>query len=352
MSNIEGILDITVFSEVSPEELIDFIPETDEYAFLFEFTKLMAEDKEYSPNKNSIHDRIIGQYISIDKYSKSYRSVSNNEIQELINTIKSKNAFLFGKEFDDENQVILSEILLNKYGLLKEDMEQMIGSKISMLIYDVEGNNPLYLFKDYYLVGIMSSEFFKIKSRIDSSHILISSSKSFNLSDYDEIIINVKGFSNVKNVHDKLQSILGIEGEYSSTCEFYMYLNKINLVLKSIFALASFIICFAIIMNVVILTYFNVSKKKNYLGMLKAMGLCSGKITFIVFSELFIIGVVSTFFASLLAAIFTKTSLGVLGKMLYIEVIFNPNIIIQSIMSTVTLLLHISGTSGLFRKFG
>lgn len=71
------------------------------------------------------------------------------------------------------------------------------------------------------------------------------------------------------------------------------------------------------------------------------MGLCSGKITFILFSELFIIGVVSAFFASLLAAIFIKMSLGEFEKMLYIEVIFDPNIIIQSIMSTVTLLLLI-----------
>ena len=173
----------------------------------------------------------------------------------------------------------------------------------------------------------------------DSPHILISSSNSVNVSDYDEIIINVKGFSNVKNVHDKLKSTLGIEGEYSSTCEFYMYLNKINLAIKSIFSLASLIICFAIIMNVVILTYFNINKKKNYLGMLKAMGLSSGKIALIIFSELFIISIVSIAYASLLAAIFIKVSLGIFEKMLYIEVILNPYIIIQSIVYTISLLV-------------
>lgn len=339
LSNIEGIADINVFAHVSPEELMNYFPETGEYAFLFEFTKLVANGNEYSPNESSIYDRIIGQYISINRYFKDYRTVSDNEIQELYNTTKSKSAFLYGKEFDDKDQVILSEMLLNKYGLSKENMEQMTGSKISLLVYDVEGNNPLYLFKDYYLIGILSSEFFCVKSRTDSPHILISSSNSVNVSDYDEIIINVKGFSNVKNVHDKLKSTLGIEGEYSSTCEFYMYLNKINLAIKSIFSLASLIICFAIIMNVVILTYFNINKKKNYLGMLKAMGLSSGKIALIIFSELFIISIVSIAYASLLAAIFIKVSLGIFEKMLYIEVILNPYIIIQSIVYTISLLV-------------
>ncbi|HHX18620.1 MAG TPA: ABC transporter permease [Clostridium sp.] len=342
LESIEGVVDINLLSSLSPEELIDNIPKRNEYAFLFRFTKLITNGREYSANKSSINDRIIGDYISIDKYSKDYPTVSENEIKELFNVTKIKKPFLFGKEFDGNNQVILSELLLDKYGFSKEDMEKIIGSKISMAIYDVEGNNPIYLFKDYHLVGVFTSEFFNVKSRSDSSHILISSNtKSFNVSDYDKIIVNVKEFSNVKNVYDKIQSTLGIEGEYSSTCEFYMYLNNINLVLKSIFTLASFIICFAIIMNVVILTYFNVNKKRNYLGMLKAMGLSPGRITFILFSELAFIGVVSIVYASLFAAILIKASLGVFEKMLYIEVVFHLDIIFRSIMSTGMLLLFV-----------
>ena len=51
--------------------------------------------------------------------------------------------------------------------------------------------------------------------------------------------------------------------------------------------------------------------------MLKAMGLSSGKIALIIFSELFIISIVSIAYASLLATIFIKVSLGYLKNAVY-----------------------------------
>ncbi len=210
--------------------------------------------------------------------------IAEKELSEYRNKYNKTRPFLAGGEFTGENQVILTDYMLEKYGI-NADFKSCIGKKISLYINTEDGE--FCIVENYEICGIFDSDFYRINSRTDTPQILLSNANPEYCNIFYERVFG-NSFREITEFYNNNDSdAIYIDEktmEYAEVEAQQVLFNEIVLVI-------CFIVVIAVVAFVYIIIYFYFKKRTRYVCIQRAMGLGAGKIYLIIFSELLIMGV-------------------------------------------------------------
>lgn len=215
--------------------------------------------------------------------------ISNSERQEFEKKYNSGSPFLIGGEFTKENQIIITDYILEKFGC-NYSAKECIGKKISLYVATEDGE--LCIVDGYEVCGVIDSNFYRINSRKQAPQILLSNANP----DYCTITTTGEkifgyGFREIKEFYDnhaELETLFLASKTvgYAEVETQQLFFNEVVLVICAI-------IIISVIVFVYILIYFYFRKRTRYVCIQKAMGMSGGKLYTLIFGELSIIGIVA-----------------------------------------------------------
>ncbi|MEE0930426.1 MAG: hypothetical protein UIM53_05455 [Acutalibacteraceae bacterium] len=208
------------------------------------------------------------------------------ELREFNNNFDG-NLMLYGKDFNKEKQIILSDYMLEKFGVNKEEQEKYVGKKISLSVKTPNGY--LKVIDDYQLCGIIDSNFYRVSSREKLSQIMVSSI------DEDYIGYSIErifcyNFSDLVKFYDDNDEEKLIP---TRTAFEVSEIEAQKKLFNDIISISGVILVFTILTFVNLLIFFYFKRRKNFIGMEKAMGLDNIRLYVLIFVELLSLGVVS-----------------------------------------------------------
>ncbi len=222
---------------------------------------------------------------------KNNLQISNSERQEFEKKYNSENPFLIGGEFTKENQIILTDYILEKFGC-NYNAKDCIGKKISLYVVTEDGE--LCIVDDYELCGVIDSNFYRINSRKQAPQILLSNANP----EYCAITTSNQkifgyGFREIKefyynNVELDTLYIASKTLGYAEVEIQQLFYNEVVLLLCAI-------IIISVVVFVYILIYFYFRKRTRYVCIQKAMGMSGGKLYALIFGELSIMAITAAF---------------------------------------------------------
>lgn len=235
--------------------------------------------------KSSRNDKQVLFRVSCVDFEDSLQFASC-EIREFNNNYDG-NLMLYGKDFNKEKQIILSDYMLEKFGVNKEEQEKYVGKKISLSVKTQNGY--LKVIDDYQLCGIIDSNFYRVSSREKLSQIMVSSI------DEDYIGYSIErifcyNFSDLVKFYDNndFEQLIPTRTAFEVS-EIEAQKELFN----DIISISGVILVFTVLTFVNLLIFFYFKRRKNFIGMEKAMGLDNIRLYVLIFVELLSLGVVS-----------------------------------------------------------
>lgn len=215
---------------------------------------------------------------------------SKSELLEYENKYDKSSPFLAGGEFSGENQIIITDYMLEKFGV-DSDSTEYIGKKISLYVDTKEGE--LCLIDNYEICGIIDSRFYFVNSRKSMPQILVSNANKEYLN-----ISHERVFGNSFRDIVKFYNNNYVESMYmDKTTVEYSEVETLQLLFNEVVLLICIILIVAVIVFVYIMIYFYFKKRTRYVCIQKAMGMSGGKLYSLIFFELLIMGIVATIIA-------------------------------------------------------
>ncbi|MGN0661084.1 MAG: ABC transporter permease, partial [Oscillospiraceae bacterium] len=263
---------------------------------------------------------------------------TQNDLTEFNYTFPKSSVFLFGNQPKNENEICLSDYILEKFGI-KDDLQKIVGKKIS---FYCEGES---LIEDYTVSGIINSEFFRISSMNHMPQIFLRGSEQINNTyNIDTIAtrLDIDNYRNTLNVLDLLyeknyHAYLGAD----IIASYYNVISGAQAIVSRLVGLFGGMICIAIILNLYNVLLTAAEEKKNCYGILKAIGMPGKSLYAIAYIEIFIL----TFIAVTAAGLISWWLLQLANQIMfsYIQIRLSISIEKYAVISLLTLL----GISGL-----
>lgn len=211
--------------------------------------------------------------------------ISKNEIEELRSKYKKKKVFIQGGYLDGENQIILTDYMLQKFGY--DNIKECIGKKVNLYIMTDKGE--VCIVNNYKIQGIIDSDLYRINSRKSIPQIIISNAdKKYCDSLKNKVFLT--SFQQVVNLSENEEELILIPTveafEYSEVETLYIFYNKILLGI-------SIVVVISILIFVYMVIYFYFKKRKRYICIQRALGIRNIEMYSLMFYELIIIGIIS-----------------------------------------------------------
>ncbi len=236
-------------------------------------------------SKVSKNDKQVFFGISYIDFENSLQFASC-ELREFNNNFDN-DLMLYGKDFDKEKQIILSDYMLDKFGINKEEQEKYVGKKISLSVKTQNGY--LKVIDDYQLCGIIDSNFYRITSRKNLPQIMVSSIDEAYLG-YSIERMFCYNFSDLVKFYDNNDEEQLIP---TKTAFEVSEIEAQQKLFNDIISISGVILVFTILTFVNLLIFFYFKRRKNFIGMEKAMGLDNVRLYILIFVELLSLGVIS-----------------------------------------------------------
>lgn len=212
---------------------------------------------------------------------------SDSELLEYENKYDELSPFIAGGEFSGENQIIITDYMLSKFGI-DSDINQYMGKKISLYVDTKEGE--LCIIDNYEICGIIDSRFYFVNSRKNMPQILVSNANQEYLSISHERIFGKSFREIMKFFNNNYVEKMFID---KTTIEF-SEVETLQLLFNEVVFGICIILVVAVIVFVYIMIYFYFKKRTRYVCIQKAMGMSGGKMYLLIFLELLIMGIVAT----------------------------------------------------------
>ena len=107
---------------------------------------------------------------NIDAYNDDYSVFTVSDVKEFNSKFDKSNYILCGNMINAPKQFVISDYMLEHFGVLKENFNKLIGKQISFYIKNTE--NPII--ENYILVGIIDSDIFYTSCNRENAQIIIS----------------------------------------------------------------------------------------------------------------------------------------------------------------------------------
>ena len=286
-------------------------------------------DEIYYEDIDNVYCTINGQkYMGKNDYSFDFmetKTISNHENKELFsvnfsicildtesalwteNSLKeydykySSDAFICGRPVENENEVVLSDYMLNRFGITG-DYNMLLNQQISFYV------NNHSVVEQYKIVGILNSNYYRVDVNSDMSQIIIAGGPRLYAPQNIRYLTQMVGLGDFANSSTILDSIDAKYVDYYSipaNIYYYEMIDKFNLVCQRIISIFMSILIVAMFIKLVSNIYINRKNRAYYYGMLKAMGMDNIDIFRICTYELLII----LFFCMAIAVVLTFLTL-------------------------------------------
>ena len=255
--------------------------------------------------------------------------------------------WLVGKYPQQPGEIMMDTHILEVFGV--EKPEALIGSEISIIYYDQE--NEREVISKYNLTGVFKGDILKVRESLMTTdnhleHIYINlraedeknfvighGSKRFYFSDYKKYIKNYEGMDeilklNLQNKYAIDNQGVQLTGKGMECCILYWILEHIGKLLMFV-AIA---VCLIITISVMYIYRFYREQSKNYITMLRNIGMQNKDVIWIFFLELFTMVIFATLCAIYLSVIFMLFFNAVIQQVIDFKIVFNLRVCIISLL--------------------
>lgn len=299
VSEITGVSTVSVLFEV-------FLPDKNGELSLrqeaFENITLTIGNKEYKENKNipakqNPMSKDIGLLAQICPENTDV--LSESAFKQFQYIYPNQSLIKFGTQPIKNNEVIISEYFLNKFGV--EDIKNVIGKNISV---NVNGQSFV---KNYKISGVINSNLYDIEYfSFDPQLYIMKSEKefaSYNLDKNGTFIACIGNPNNSIDVYKSLQEKDLLKSVFysESGAKVYAFAGKIRTAVNNIMICIIVFVLIGLIMSIYSIVSANINDSCSYYGMLQAMGMKKASILWIfVLEHLFFI--ISSILISIIAS--------------------------------------------------
>lgn len=276
-----------------------------DYSYDFEFEK-----KEYCEN-----DSDYAVPFSMEAVTLSYQYPTEIIRKEFAYRYPKEKILLCGRYLENNNEVIISEYMLNKFGIY-DNYETYIGKNI---FFYVDGEEIL---KEYKLVGVLNTNFFRVTANTSRSQIWVAGNhdvyKKYKCT-YIEEHIGVHSFSETGKLEKELD-IIG-KGEYwtSGFQQEYEFVEKTKLVIEKIVRVMVFIVVTAVFLKIGSSIYIDMKKNAYYYGMLRTIGMKNYLLYLLAMSKLIFLTILAVIASMLISFIGMYVLQKMMIEMFYLQ---------------------------------
>lgn len=288
VSDIANISTVSVFFDVFLPDEKGELSLRDE---IFENITLIIDNKEYKENKNvpaklnpmSKEIRLMAQVCP-----ENTDVVNESALKKFQYTYPNQPLVKFGAQPTKNNEVIISEYLLDKFGV--EDIKNVIGKNISI---NVNGKGFV---KNYKISGVINSKLYDIEYfSFDPQLYIMKSEKelaNYTLPENGVFIACIDNPDNSIEVYNALKENNLLESVFYSESEakVFAFAGKIRTAVNNIMTCVIVFVLIGLIMSIYSIVNANINDSCSYYGMLQAMGMKKTSILWIfVLEHLFFI---------------------------------------------------------------
>lgn len=251
-----------------------------------------------------------GVYFAVDSFyiKDGFSQFSEAEKKEYYS--KHNEDFLIGSEMKNDNDIIMSEYIMSKYGFSLDEAQKLIGKKIT-LAFSCNGKTA-EIVKDYTLCGILRTDFYDVEEFREYSHIFVPMTGKFMPEDIDEYFYGYQmlffdDFSSALKGYEILEK----ENDWitlSSTVAVYSEIEQQQTIYNKIVVLILFLIIFAVFVFMLSSVQYYFSKRLKFITLERAIGMKNCKIFTVFMSEFAVCGILS-FVVSIPVSYFMITGL-------------------------------------------
>lgn len=204
--------------------------------------------------------------------------------------------FLIGSEMKNDDDIIMSEYILSKFGFSLEDAQKLIGKKIT-LKFTIKGQT-FDMVKDYTLCGILRTDFYDVEKFRTENHIFIPLRKD-SVSQYYgfEQQIFFDSFSSAYQAYKTLYQDETAWVIASESLSIYSEIEKQQTLYTRIVLLVLILIVFAVVVFMLSSIQYYFNKRLRFILLERAIGMRSGKVFFVFIMEFLICGIGSLIIA-------------------------------------------------------
>jgi hypothetical protein len=327
-SYFQGLLGMNITSIENSSIIIDdivYIGEND-----YSYTFLHNDSSIFNINNYSVPFEI--EFISLENMQ-----ISINEYVEYHNKFDS-DLFLYGREMENTNEILLSDFILKKYGFDEKSLYSLLNKSITL---EYKTKDEVISFDNYTLVGIIDSNFFRINSRRSSPHIILPLEATLHI---EEIVLYcyvfVDCFSNTLTIKNQIEAQVDSQVFFNEATYFtYFSLTNQKYFIKTAFFSLFFVLSLSIIISIINNNLFAVKQKGTYYGTLKAIGFLPKDIFLQHTFEFLILGIISLAISLIISYVFMISLNSILSSLLIVE--FKISIVFLIKISIIALLVII-----------
>ncbi len=233
--------------------------------------------------------------------------LSKNEMLEFKKKHFDEN-FLKGELCKNPKEIIMSDYIIEKFGVNKNEQDSLIGKEITI----GKVGNSLYkpYLEGYKLTGIFNADIVNMQSIADAhAYVTVSKNKSLNFYKYITMIFS-DDFYDVEKANVILADYFDIKAVMSEEATLFSLLQKQQIILYFVLSIILGAISFAIFISILNIVSFYFNKKIRYLSLLKSIGMSNKNILNILLYELYILNIFSLIIGFLIYIILKITVLG------------------------------------------
>ncbi|MCI8669141.1 MAG: ABC transporter permease [Lachnospiraceae bacterium] len=215
-------------------------------------------------------DMFNTRYLNVCEYDLTYEQFSGNEEREFRYYNKKEPLYLHGTELQEAGQVVLSDNLLEKYGVGPEEWKELVGKSFSV----VNHKNGKTLFGTYTISGIINSKALHIAGRgSDLTYIFFASGKGFSYETATLCKLYIDSYQDVNRIKEFINSELGLSVQSSFAADSYENVAKLQDSLSEVFGMILLLIGIICIANLGLIFIYEFHCNCGYLGIIRAYGI-------------------------------------------------------------------------------
>lgn len=251
-----------------------------------------VNDRSYDFEKNIFLDENLSVRFKI-AISFDDKFFDNNQLMEYKYEHQNtyEDAIICGNNRLMENEIFITDYYLDKFGLERQDFEEVIGKEVTFFCEEKPILGPCRI------AGIVDSRIYYDDGLKGVPQIIyrgkIENIKEYYCEDYQNLY-SIEDFDKLADIYNELDesgyevSELGYDNAVK-----YAVVKKSQLVLKKIISVFALLIMLAILINIIHVLWSDLREKKGYYGMLMANGMLEKDIILINHIEIFILTVVA-----------------------------------------------------------
>ena len=231
---------------------------------------LVLDQEVHSIIPSGYLDMFNTRYLNVCEYDLAHEQYSYNEEQEFRHYNKEEPLYLYGTELEAACQVVISDNLLEKYGVLSSEWSALIGKNFSV----VNHKNGKQLFGTYTISGIINSKALHIAGRgSDLTYIFFSSRKGFSYETATFCKIFINSYQAVSRVKNYMNQELGFVMHSSFMADSYEKIAELQNSMSKVFGMILLLIGIICIAAISLIFIYEFHCNCGYLGIIRAYGI-------------------------------------------------------------------------------